>query len=206
MRTAKEIVEALDAAVREHYRNMAPQHYPGPIAYQRDSKFRPVSDGNLRSYPKITEDDQFLYATDPQVTMGFVFSREEIAAVGKRPSAFPPVMTLCLRESGIRGLKQAYQLRLRESFARKNVATQWYLAYVIRHGGIVSDADHLEGGKQLWRSFASKAAHYGVRITLYDNVTKAEHPVDMNTPETEIWSTDPTKRNLVLILARENTI
>lgn len=202
MRTAKKIVEDLDAAVREHYQTMAPQHYPGPIAYQRDSRFRPVSDGNLRSYPKLAEDDQFLYTTDPQLTMGFVFSREEIAAVGTRPSAFPPVMTLALRESGIRGLKQAYQLRLRERHARKNVATQWYLAYVLQQGGIVSDTDHLEGGKQLWRSFATKAAQYGVRIFLHDTATGEERLIDANTPEREIWSADAAKRGIVLVLEK----
>ena len=184
-------------AISDHIQT-AMQHHPGPIVYQKDSKFTPISVRNLGDYMLILRDDDCLYVLDAQHTTGFVFAAEDLA---KKPTlGLFPAMRLALRDSGVKGYKQAHQLRIRESFATKGVATSWYLAYVEEFGGIVSDFDHLEGGKSLWKSFVRTAIDRGLKISLVDTGTGRWNAVDLATPESEIWSTDNSKRKLVLVL------
>ena len=181
----------------------AMQHHPGSIVYQKDSKFTPISVRNFGDFKLLLQDDDCTYTIDPQRTAGFVFANEEVA---RNPSlGLFPAMRLALRESGIKGYKQAYQLRIRQTFATKGVATSWYLAYVDEFGGIVSDFDHLEGGKCLWKSFVRTALDRGLRISLVDTGTGVWKSVDRETPETDMWSSDSSKRRLILVLEKACT-
>lgn len=179
---------------------MAPQYHPGDFVYQRDSKFRRITLGNFGVYTRLGEDLDFTYTLDPQHTVGFVFENAEIE---QRPrQGLLPVMHVHLRESPVSSYKQAYRLRIRESFARKNAATAWYLAYVATFGGVVSDFDHLEGGKSLWRSLVNIAQDRGQKASLLDTTTGARQPVNADTPDPSIWSADQSKRHLVLVLEK----
>lgn len=179
---------------------MPPQYFPGDVTYQRDSRFTPISLGNLDSYVLLGSDVAFTYTLNENHPSGFVFTNADME---HRPRlGMVPVMHVFLRDSAIKGYKQAYRLRIRESFARQNVATAWYLLYVQRFGGMVSDLDHLEGGKHLWRSFVNTAALRGLKASLVDIATENWQAVRDDTPDSEIWSTDPSKRQLVLVLEK----
>jgi hypothetical protein len=175
-----------------------PQHYPGEVTYQKDTKFTPITMRNFGDYLILGRDEVCTYAIDPQRTTGFVFSNLDIQ---NKPSlGMSPVMHAQLRESGIKGYKQVFRLRIREAFAQKGIATSWYLAYVLEAGGIVSDFDHLEGGKRLWKSFVRTAADRGLSISVVDTATKDWKSVGVNTADDFIWSTDPSRRRFVLVL------
>ena len=67
-------------------------------------------------------------------------------------------------------------------------------------GDIVSDIEHLEGGKSLWKSFVRTAEERGLKISLVDTVAGEWLPVGQRTPDETIWSLDTAKKQLVLVL------
>lgn len=174
-----------------------PQYYPGSgMTYQKDSKFTRISVGNFRRYRVLHQDSAYTYVLGPTGSFGFVFSNSDIE---NPPSAgLLPVLSLELRDSGIKGYKQAHHLRIRQDFASRNVATTWYCKYVDLMGGIVSDFEHLEGGKVLWRSFVNVMRGY--KMSAYNMDTGESMLVGPNTPDSEIWSIGPEKKHMVLVM------
>jgi len=116
-----------------------------------------------------------------------------------------PVMRVSLRETPVKGYKQAHYLRIRESYAINNVTTNWYALYVERCGGVVSDREHLEGGKALWRAFIKMASENNFKVSLVNFQTQEVLIPDVaaNTPDEEIWSPDSSKIEAVLMLERQ---
>ena len=187
---------------REHILNM-PQHYPGKVHYQNDAKFTPISLGNIESYISIGRDDRFSYFVKPQHNTGFIFENEDLAS-GRQHAM--PVMAVSLRNSDIGELKQAYELRIRGDFSRENLTSSWYVYFINRVGGIVSDAEHLQGGKMLWKSFIKIATNDpALSITLLDKTTGTSQAVTAATPDSEIWSVGDSKKNLVLVFRKNET-
>ncbi len=82
------------------------------------------------------------------------------------------------------------------------MASTWYAKYVERMGGIVSDFEHLEGGKAFWRSLVNTAADRGLIVSLYDTKTGQSVSVGAKTPDLSIWSKDASKKHLVLVLEK----
>jgi hypothetical protein len=109
-------------------------------------------------------------------------------------------MTLSLRPADIKSYKQAYRLRIRENFSIMGVATHWYFSYARKFGGIVSDFEHLEGGKALWKSFVRTADDNGFKISLVNSRTGTWMPIDSSTPDGFIWSRDDTLFTDVIVL------
>jgi len=175
----------------------APQYYPGEMVYQHDLKFNPISSGNIRSYEVLGQDAEMVYMLNAAGSSGFVFAEADLR--GPLHDVVP-VMSVLLRDTGIKGYKQAYRLRIRQSFSRRSVATRWYMAYVTHHKGIVSDFEHLEGGKSLWRSLVSYAAERGATASLVDTSTGTWTPVNAQTPDSAIWSEDEQLKRNVLVL------
>lgn len=178
-----------------------PQYYPGTISYQKDSKFTPISVRNISDYIVLGEVDEFLYTVHPDNTMGFVF---HIPDLQSKAQSVIPVMRVSLRDSPLE-YKQAYFLRIRESFSKSNIASTWYNLYVDKFGGIVSDNEHLEGGKKLWLSFIKKAtANPSYKITKIDldSMEKVAN-ITSNTPESDIWSVDDSNKKIVLVYEKE---
>ena len=177
-----------------------PQHYQGDVTYQKDSKFTRISIGNFKRYTVLHQDLKYVYTLGPVGSFGHVF----VAADVHNPPALGmiPVMSVELRDTDIKGYKQAHHLRIRESQSSRGVATTWYCKYVDFAGGIVSDFEHLEGGKIMWRSFVNAAADRGYMISLYDTQTGESVPVSGKTPDFDIWSEGPEKRHLVLVMER----
>jgi hypothetical protein len=154
-----------DGPIGKHIREM-PQVYPGEIGFQEDTQFTPISVRNFRDYTILGRDMDCTYAVDPQCTTGFVLSNVDIAS---KPSlGMVPAMHVVLRESFLKPYKQACRLRIRYSFAMKGVATTWYLLFADKYGGIVSDFEHLGGGKAIWKSFVRTAFDRGLRISIVD--------------------------------------
>ena len=176
----------------------SPQYFPGSMAYQKDSKFRPIGAGNFGTFTVIEQDSEFVYAINPQLNTGFVFTATDVANPPK--IGMTPVLYVQLRKTGIKGYLQAHHLRIRHAYAQQGVATRWYMAYVHRYGGIVSDFEHLEGGKRLWRMFVNTATARGFKISLVDTVTGTWTPLGVETPDSTVWSLDASKRELVLVL------
>lgn len=196
--TADKIIS--DVLTREVLLEM-PQYYPGKITYRKDSKFTPISAGNFSRYQTIGEDDLYVYTLGPVGSYGFVFTQDDIKAPSEL--GMVPVMTVELRDSPIKGYKQAHHLRIRQSHASRHVATHWYMHYVDRMGGVVSDFEHLEGGKALWRSLVNGAASRGYVVSLHDTDTGRSVVVDRNTPDSDIWSKrSPDKKRLVLVMEK----
>lgn len=178
----------------------SPQHYPGDLAYQKDSRFVPVSNRNFTDYVILGRDYAYTYVIDQQITTGFVFLNDDIE---KKPTlGLVPVMTVLLRDSPVKGYKQAHKLRIRERYAVKGVATHWYLYYVEQLGGIASDFEHLDGGKRLWWSLVRTAKERGLKANLVDTTTGEETPVGAGTPESSIWSQDQALKHHVLVLEK----
>lgn len=174
-----------------------PQHYPSDIIYQKDSKFTPISVRNITDYVVLGELDEFLYVVHPKQTMGFVFYVPDLQ---KKLQDVIPVMRVSLRDT-VLDYKQAHFLRIRESYAKSNVTSTWYNLYVDKYKGIVSDNEHLEGGKRLWMSFIKRAAmnpEYMVSKIDLNNIEN-KHKVTTETPESEIWSFDTKNKNIVLV-------
>lgn len=177
-----------------------PQHYPGKIVYQSDQHFTPIAVRNFGDYIILGHDEDYTYAVDPQETTGFAFT--QLSIIDQPRTGLIPVLRVSLRDSGIKGYKQAHRLRIRQEHALKGVATNWYTFYVDTVGGIVSDFEHLEGGKRLWRLFVDTALHRGFQVTLMDTHTGEQTVVGADTPDGLIWSLDATKKPVVLIMER----
>lgn len=176
-----------------------PQHYSGEVAYQKDTKFRDISISNIKSMNIFDFDDEFYYVIDQAQLYGFVFDKMEFSS-GKRE--IKPVLTVTLRDS-VLGFKQAHRLRIRKDYARKNLTKRWYMLYIKEFGGIVSDHEHLEGGKLLWRSFVDMASQRSdVSVALYDADAQEfiMKNISAETPDETIWSRDHTKKNLVMVM------
>jgi hypothetical protein len=176
-----------------------PKYYPGEIIYQSDAKFTPISVRNLQDYNVIGESDGFIYVVHPDQTMGFVFLLEDTQ---KNNKEIVPVLRVALRDTDIKNYKQAFQLRIRKSFSKANITSSWYNYYVNAFGGIVSDAEHLEGGKTLWKSFIKNATNnpsYVVSIIDTNSGEVVIPHVTINTPESDIWSIDNARKNIVLV-------
>ena len=186
---------------RQHLLEM-PQYYPGAVSYQKDAKFVPVSVRNANTYTVIHQDPEFTYTVDSALTTGFIFETKDMTS---KEQHILPVLRVSLRDSGIENLKQAHFLRIRANFSEKGLATTWYLSYVNHVGGVVSDAEHLTGGKVLWQSFIKTAEKdSGLDIKLHDKNNGVETDVTSKTPEDEIWSTgNDSKKNLVLVLRKK---
>lgn len=177
-----------------------PQYYPSEMPYQKDALFTRITMRNFGDYRVLGQDLYRTYAIDPQHTMGFAFDNDDIE---KRPSlGMLPAMSLRLRDSGIKTWKQAYRLRIRHAFAMKGVATSWYISYTQRFGGLVSDFEHLEGGKALWKSFVRTAAERGLSISVVDTASGQSKPVSEATTDDEIWSVDAALKGHVLVLEK----
>jgi hypothetical protein len=187
----------------EKFLNEMPVSYSGDVVYWRDSKFTKISLNKFKSYKVMWSDVTDTYVLKGEESFGFVFLNSDIENYPK--SGVAPVMSIGLRDTEIKGYKQAYRLRIRKDFARMNVATTWYCKYVDVRGGIVSDGQHLMGGKLLWKSFID-AADKGYSIYLYNRNTGESISIDSNTPESEIWSSyekkEPSKEHLVLVMEK----
>ena len=179
-----------------------PKHYTGEVVYQKDTKFTPISIRNVSDYVMLNRSDDLVYLVHPQQTYGYVFRITDLQS-GKQTAL--PVMHLSLRDTPIKNYKQAYNLRVRESFSKSNITTVWYTSYVNRFGGIVSDKEHLQGGKLLWKSFIRRASEdASLKISLVDFKTGEVlmDNVPLNTPDEQIWSKDASKINSVLVIEK----
>lgn len=179
---------------KEFYLLNEVQRYKGEVTYQKDDKFRLISINNIYDMLVLHEDNDFYYLVNKQKTSGFVFDKDDF----KTSKNLRPVMSLNLRQV-FNNLQQVHRLRIRESYARVNVTTEWYRAFIKEFGAIVSDTEHLEGGYKLWRSFINSDEF---KVSLYD--TNQNKIVIDNIPsdieDEVIWSWDESKRNLVMIL------
>lgn len=178
----------------------SPQYFPGPVSYQKDAKFRPITARNFSDYQVLGADLDFTYAIDPQHTTGFVFTNDDVA---NPPSVgMVPVVYAALKDSNVQAYKQVYKLRIRQAFALKGVTTAWYLRYANKFGGIVSDFEHLEGGKRLWKGLVRTASEHGFKTSVADTRTGERFPIGPDTPDSFIWSLDAERRPIVLVLER----
>ena len=181
----------------------SPQYVPDDYTYRDDSKFVPVSKRNYSTYVEIYSNPEFNFTVDSNHRMGFVISKSEM----NNASApfYMPVLVVHLRDTKIKGYKQAHGLRIRKAHARIGIAAQWYVAYAKKFGGIVSGFEHLEGGKNLWRSFVDKADTHGLKISYVDSLYAPDKqvPVDANTPDSDIWTTAEVLRQRLLFLERQ---
>lgn len=168
-----------------------PVEYPGEIKYMADEKFPVISLSNIDSYEELGFDDKFIYKLNEDT--GFVFKQEDYEnATGS--IGCKPVLRLSLRD-GILGMKQAHHLRGRKVSARQDVAKTWYYLYAKAKGGVVSDFEHLQGGKALWMSLI-KTGHV---TSCWKDSTKETPVTEADIPN--LWSTYPNqeKKDLVLI-------
>lgn len=172
-----------------------PKHYPGHVSYMKDTKFTPISKRNLTEYHVLDNDGEFIYLVCPSQIAGFVFALEEFQ---KPTKEVVPVLRVSLRNTKF-PYKQAHFLRIRQDYSKRNIATNWYNAYVKHYGGIVSDTEHLEGGKLLWLSFIKKSMEnpsYKVYVGIDGNIVKQ---LDDTWTENDIWSSNDSKKDTVLI-------
>lgn len=177
-----------------------PQVYPGDYVYLKDTKFGAVSVTNIESYTLLFSDENYCYYVNPMYTQGYVFFTQDIVRKDKKDRV--PVLRVFLRDSVVKDYKQAHGLRIRQSQARSGVATNWYKYYVRQAGGVVSDFEHLTGGKTLWRSLVNRASDREMKASLVDTTTGEWFPAGSDTPDDVIWSSDPSKKHLVLVLER----
>lgn len=180
-----------------------PKHYSGEIVYQKDSKFIPISIRNVSDYITIAENAGLLYCVHPQQMFGYVFNVEDLQT-GKQ--SVVPAMHLSLRDTPIKGYKQVHNLRIQEKYSKTNVATIWYTAYVKKFGGVVSDKEHLQGGKLLWKSFIKRATEdstFNVSLVNFNTGAVLMPRVDTDTPDDQIWSRDDSKTNNVLVFEKQ---
>lgn len=176
-----------------------PQHYAGDVVYQKDARFQPISIRNISDYIKLGESGGFIYTVSPNSNFGFVFNIDELRQAKHQVL---PAMHVQLRETPL-GFKQPHHLRIRRAYSRLNVASTWYDLYIQLYGGIVSDREHLEGGKKLWQSFIKKAEHNpNYQIYSYNLATNqvVNPSITTSTPESEIWSSDASNKDIVLVL------
>ena len=178
-----------------------PKYYPGKFEYQKDSKFESISVRNALSYIVLDQDREYTHLIHPGQGGGFVFLTSELED-GRQHAV--PVMRVSLRDTQIKGYKQAHYLRIRESFATCNTTTKWYALYVERYGGVVSDREHLEGGKALWRAFTKMAESFRFKVSLVNIQTQEVLIADVaaSTTDAEIWSTDSALIDAVMVMER----
>ena len=171
-----------------------PKHYPGNITYQKDNKFTPISLRNIQDYTVLHDDGEFVYMVDPHNTTGFVFPLSDLDTT----TLVIPAMRVSLRDSGVKNYKQAFYLRIRETYSKKNITSTWYNYYVKMFGGIVSDNEHLEGGKALWKSFIRNNED----VYLVDTDTNRIILINKDWRDDMIWSTNDSKKNIVIVFER----
>ena len=175
-----------------------PKYYPGEVTYMNPDKFVPISYRNILDYSYLGDDEHNGYFITPDHTSGFVFS---LATLEEKPDKVVPIMRLSLRPSNVKGYKQVHGLRIQEAYSKTNITSHWYDLYLKEFGGIVSDFEHLEGGKLLWKSFIKRSMD-SLRhvVSIYDGVSgEIIKQVTPHTSEDEIWSLDSSKKNLVLV-------
>ena len=178
----------------------SPQHFSSGYTYQAPAKFAPVNPGNFNALERLGRDGLFTYMLQAAGSVGYVFRNED---VGEPHRVGPyPIMHVSLRDSGIRGYMQAHHLRVMERYARLGAATGWYVRYVERFGGVVSDFEHLDGGKALWRSLVNTALDRGLRASLVNTTTGTWTHVNRDTADEQIWSKDASLRGHVLVLEK----
>lgn len=180
-----------------------PQYYPGKMAYQRDAKFVPISINNINTFDVLGSDGDSIFLLAKEKDAGYVINRADYEQAKMRRTDIVPVMVVRLRDTTA-GVKQAHSLRIREQYSRENIATTWYILYVMRNGAIASDFEHLEGGKVLWRSLIDKARQRGMSTFLYDVSTGEKISVDETTPDHLIWSTGNDDKKQQLIILQSN--
>jgi len=178
----------------------SPQYYRGEVIYQKDNKFIPVPSRSFReAFELLTNDGEFSYFLHPVGSFGFVIDNDDLAA---NTQAIIPVMKLKLTPViiGSESFMQVSQLRIRESYGQSGIARNWYEHYVRSHHGIVSDCEHLAGGKLLWQSLIKSADGPEFSVTL-NSFTTGEKLMDVtsSTPESEIWSDDSSNKDKVLL-------
>lgn len=173
-----------------------PQHYPGKIVYQSPNKFIPISKNNVNSYTFLGNDGDYSFYLHPHKENGYVFRNDELENNSRE---LQPAMIVSLRDTPF-GYKQAHRLRIREKDSRKSLASTWYMLFVEREGGVVSDFEHLEGGKTLWRSLVNNAKSRGYNTFILSGNDKI--PVSEETPDEEIWKNDPSGRQTLIMLEK----
>lgn len=188
-----------------------PQHYSGALVYQKDSKFIPQSLGNISRMEVLGQAGDFLFLVHPKQTSGSVFLLTDIfdskGEYHQDVHEVLPVLSLSLRDSDVLHFKQAFRLRIRESYGGEKAASLWYQFYLKRFGNIVSDIEHLEGGKQLWKSFIKSTEFLeNSKISSFDVDKKkiVHEEVTINTPENELWSQDNSLKSLVLVYSKRD--
>ena len=173
-------------------------HPPGEVIYQKISKFLPNSSNNLRSYTVLGRDDEgLIYLVHPCRTVGFVVIEAEM----DKQRDVAPVLRVSLRDTDIKGYKQAYHLRIRKTYSRSNVAKTWYSMYVAEHSGIVSDTQYPQGDHQLWKSLL-RHTREGFKVSRYKSDGTYVGPVSSSTPESEIWSAASRMQDTLLVLEK----
>jgi len=174
------------------------------ITYQNDSNFPRLSVRNVRSYELLKQDSYYVYVVHPpsnQPQSGFVFLANDYENGPARGTYIIPVMEVSLRNVPIAGYKQAYHLRIMADAARRQIATNWYVAYVHAHGGITSDLEHLEGGKTFWKSLIENAEVNAVKVSLRNResgevlLSNASRAAD-----SQIWSLDTSLCDAVPVM------
>jgi hypothetical protein len=177
-----------------------PQYYKGDVIYQKADKFREISLNNIENMNLIYEDTEYVYLVHKERTTGFVFDKVDIEKAIKNPTVtlVRPIMSLALRNV-LDGLKQVHRLRIQQGYSRSNITTTWYKNYIKEFGAIVSDTEHLEGGKILWRSFINSGL-FNVSLYNTDENKTVMKSIPSDIDDGEIWSSDDSKRNLVMIL------
>jgi len=177
-----------------------PQLHTGAVVYLKDSKFRPNSLRNIGDHTLLGMDTDFIYIAHPCVSFGFVYTLSDMAS--KSNIGIFPILSVQLSDSGIDGYKQASHMHIRQSHAQLRMATKWYVRYVQMFDGIVSDFEHLEGGKAHWKPLVQTAIEHGLRAYVVDAETGARTPVNQNTPDAAIWSLNDANRKVMLLLEK----
>lgn len=187
-------------------------HYPSSeMVYQKDAKFIKVSVDNINRMNVLQDTDDFLFVF--RGNLGYVFDKNDITS-DNGVDGVMPVLHVHLRDS-VDGLKQAHNLRIRESYSGGNLAKTWYMNYINQVEPIVSDRDHLEGGYQLWKSFikvATTNSDYKIKMVDTDTNTVVKDEVTTDTPDGEIWSQhtkdnkDQSKSNIVLVFGKRSQV
>ena len=165
-----------------------PVEYKGEVKYMADDKFPLISLESIGRYTVLGEDDRYIYLDNHDT--GYAFARIDVQEAPKQ--GIRPVLRVSLRDAG-NGMKQAHFLRIREGHADNRVAKTWYYFYAKAMGGIVSDFEHLQGGKALWMSLI-KTGHVS-RIEDGKEIPVASIDAD------NLWSVYPdiSKKNLILV-------
>ena len=177
-----------------------PQLHTGAVRYLKDSRFAPNSLRNIGAYTLLGMDTDFIYIAHPCVSFGFVYTLSDMAS--KSIHGIFPILSVQLSDSGIDGYKQASWMLIRQSHAQLRMATKWYLHFVEIFGGIVSDFDHLEGGRANWKPLVHSAVERGLHVYVVDAETGARTPMKRNTPDADIWSLDDANRNVMLLIEK----